>query len=152
MSSCRWRLPPRGEHWYDPPAMPTVTPTPAKKRVLVIEDDRNLNPSLVRKFAKLGFEAVGCFDGQQGIDQLAHTPFDCVLLDLMMPIKNGFEVLEQKPQTPNANTPAYVLTALGQEEKIARARELGARDVFSKSEMSPAQVVETIQRELSAAS
>ncbi len=130
--------------------MPTATPTPAKKRVLVIEDDRNLNPSLVRKFAKLGFEAVGCFDGQEGLEHLAREPFDCVLLDLMMPIKNGFEVLEQKPQTPNARTPAYVLTALGQEEKIAHARELGARDVFSKSEMSPAQVVETIQTELSA--
>jgi DNA-binding response OmpR family regulator len=117
----------------------------------VIEDDRNLNPSLVRKFTRLGFEAVGCFDGQAGIDHLSREPFDCVLLDLMMPIKNGFEVLEQKPQTANAQTPAYVLTALGQEEKIAHARELGAREVFSKSEMSPAQVVETIQQEIGSA-
>lgn len=130
--------------------MPATTPMLAKKRVLVIEDDRNLNPSLVRKFEKLGFETVGCYDGQQGIERLAQEHFDCVLLDLMMPIKNGFEVLQQKPQTPNAQTPAYVLTALGQEEKILRARELGARDVFSKSEMSPAQVVETIRKGLSA--
>lgn len=129
--------------------MPAAAPPSAKKRVLVIEDDRNLNPSLVRKFEKLGFETVGCYDGQQGIEHLAREPFDCVLLDLMMPIKNGFEVLQQKPRTPNAQTPAYVLTALGQEEKILRARELGARDVFSKSEMSPAQVVETIHRAIS---
>lgn len=120
----------------------------APKRVLIIEDDRNLNQSLVRKFQRLGFEVTGCYDGEQGIERLAVEPFDCVLLDLMMPVKDGFAVLAKKPSTPNAHTPAYALTGLGQDEKLALARELGARSVFNKSEMSPAEVAATIQREL----
>jgi sigma-B regulation protein RsbU (phosphoserine phosphatase) len=128
--------------------MTAELPAAAPKRVLIVEDDRNLNQSLVRKFQRLGFEVIGCYNGEQGIERLAAEPFDCVLLDLMMPVKDGFAVLAKKPSTPNAHTPAYVLTGLGQDEKLALARELGARSVFNKSEMSPAEVAATIQREL----
>jgi DNA-binding response OmpR family regulator len=123
-------------------------PPAAKKRVLIVEDDRSLNHSLLRKFTRLGFEAIGCYDGEEGIEQLWREHFDCVLLDLMMPVKDGFAVLAKKPATPNAETPVYVLTGMGQDEKLELAKELGARSVFSKHEMSPAEVAATIEREV----
>jgi DNA-binding response OmpR family regulator len=130
--------------------VPAPTQAPAKKRILIIEDDHNLNQSLGRKFTRLGFEVTGCHDGQEGIEHLSHETFDCVLLDLMMPIKDGFAVLTKKPATLNASIPAYVLTGLGQDEKLALARELGAKHVFSKHEVSPADVAATIEHEVSA--
>jgi CheY-like chemotaxis protein len=66
----------------------------------------------------------------------------------MMPVKDGFAVLAKKPATPNAETPVYVLTGMGQDEKLELAKELGARSVFSKHEMSPAEVAATIEREV----
>lgn len=129
------------------PAMTTAT---AARKVLVVEDDVNLNQSLQRKFQKAGMQAVGCNDGQQGIDWLEREKFDCVLLDLMMPVKDGFALLVKKKSTPNADTPAFVLTTCGQDEKLDLAYELGARRVFQKSDQSPSQVVETITTEIGA--
>lgn len=122
----------------------------AKRRVLIVEDDPGMNTALQRKFAKQGFEAAGSLDGEQALELMARERFDCVLLDLMMPKADGFAVLSKKGQTQCAATPAYVLTTVGQEEQLQRARELGARRVYLKSETSAAQVVEDIRQELTA--
>jgi CheY-like chemotaxis protein len=67
------------------------------------------------------------------LERLQANAYDGVLMDLMMPMKDGFAVLARKGSTRNADAPAYVLTTLG-EEKRALALELGARKVFLKSE------------------
>jgi CheY-like chemotaxis protein len=69
-----------------------------------------------------------------------------ILIDLMMPIKDGFAVLSQRGTAKNPNTPVYVLTTFG-EEKCQLARQLGARKTFIKSEMSAAAVIEEIKRD-----
>lgn len=128
--------------------MNTDTPSHTQ-RVLVVEDDKGVNRGLQRKFAKLGFQTEGCFDGQEALDLMNQNVYDAVLLDLMMPIKSGFDVLSEREGTKNLTTPVYVLTSLEQEEKIQKARELGAKQVYNKTEMSPAGVVKEIAQELS---
>jgi len=123
----------------------SVSTRPAP-RILVVDDDRAINRSLVRKFSRHGCTAVGAYDGHEALEQLRHERFDGVLLDLLMPIEDGFQVLAQRGATPNAATPVYVLTSLGRDDEIARARQLGVRDVFIKNETSPTQVVETVCR------
>ena len=128
--------------------MPTATPV---KKILIVEDDRNLNAALQRRFASSGFKTIACYDGQQALDVMGRQSCDVLLLDLMMPVKDGFAVLAKKASTRCANAPAYVLTTMGQDEKLALARELGAKDVFLKSETSAAQVVEAVKKDLGVA-
>ncbi|MFA5799926.1 MAG: response regulator [Candidatus Peribacteraceae bacterium] len=121
--------------------------TNPKKKILVIEDDQSMNDSLQRKFQKLGCETEGCFDGEQGLNRMNEKTYDAILLDLMMPIKDGFAVLAKRSTTKNASTPVYVLTTLG-EEKCDLARELGAKMTFIKSRMSAAQVIEEVRKDM----
>lgn len=125
--------------------MTTATP---RKRILIVEDDRNLNTALRRRFEGSGFEAIPCYDGQEALAVMNRQPCDGLLLDLMMPVKDGFAVLAEKPTTRCAAAPAYVLTTMGQDEKLELARQLGAKQVFLKSETSASQVVDAIRRDL----
>lgn len=118
-----------------------------KKTFLVIEDDKSMNDSLQRKLQNIGFETEGCFDGEQGLNKMNEKTYDGIMMDLMMPIKDGFAVLAKRSTTKNANTPVYVLTALG-EEKCDLARELGAKMTFIKSQMSAAQVIEGVRKDM----
>lgn len=118
-----------------------------QKTILVVEDDKNLNDAMQRGLKKIGFATEVCFDGQQGLNKMKEKTYDGILLDLMMPIKDGFDVLAERSATKNASTPVYVLTALG-EEKCEHAREMGAKKTFVKSQMSPAEVFESIRKDL----
>jgi CheY-like chemotaxis protein len=116
----------------------------ATRRILIVDDDRFINQSLARKFTRAGCTATSAYDGREALEELGRNQFDGVLLDLKMPIEDGYAVLAKRKATPNAATPIYVLTTVGQDEELARARELGAKEVFFKSETSPAKVVGTI--------
>ena len=128
--------------------MPVQSPAALRKKVLIVEDDRILNSSLQKRFQNSGFDAIPCYDGQEALDLMAREPCDCLLLDLMMPVKDGFAVLAKKSATRCVGAPAYVLTSMGQDEKLQLARELGAKTVFIKSETSAAQVVDAIKKDL----
>lgn len=117
-----------------------------KKPFLIIEDDQEVNESLQRKLQKIGFETEGCFDGEQGLNKMNEKTYDGILLDLMMPIKDGFAVLSQRGTTKNPDTPVYVLTTFG-EEKCQLARQLGAKKTFIKAEMSAMKVIEEIKKD-----
>lgn len=122
----------------------------AAKKILIIEDDATLARGLRHKFERHGIRAEECHDGQEALKRLNHEHFDFILEDLMMPIKDGFAVLQEKPATLNRATPVCVLTALGQDDKLERARSLGAWRCYVKSETSADEVVKDIQKELEA--
>lgn len=114
-----------------------------QKMILVIDDEHMLNESIQRKFKKLGCETEGCFDGEQGLNKMKEKKYDCIVLDLMMPIKDGFAVLTERKTTMNADTPVYVMTALA-EEKYELAKVLGANDVFTKTDTDLAKIIQEI--------
>lgn len=118
-----------------------------KKRLLIIEDDKIVVASLQRKLKNIGIEADGCFDGEAGMAFLKKNHYDGIVLDLLMPVKDGFSVLAELSQTKNALAPVYILTSLG-ENKCAVAREYGVKQVYSKSHMSLAEVVEDLRKEM----
>jgi len=113
----------------------------------VIDDDQNLNGSLRRKFKKVGLPSEGAFDGKQGLDLMKRERFDGILLDLKMPVLDGFAVLKGKNDTLNPDTPVYVLTAMN-EKQCERARALGAREAFDKIHISPLEVAEEVKKRL----
>lgn len=101
-----------------------------KKQILLIDDDNELAELLVDYLAQQGFVVHCCFDGQSGLEQAYSNKFDLILLDVMMPKLNGFEVL--KALGKEHKTPVLMLTAKGDNNDKVRGLELGADDYLSK--------------------
>lgn len=101
-----------------------------KKQILLIDDDHELAELLVDYLAQQNFLVHCCFDGQSGLEQAYSHKFDLILLDVMMPKLNGFEVL--KALGNDHKTPVLMLTAKGDHNDKVRGLELGADDYLSK--------------------
>lgn len=98
--------------------------------MLLIDDDHELAELLVDYLAQQGFIVQCCFDGQSGLELAYSNKFDLILLDVMMPKLNGFEVL--KALGGEYKTPVLMLTARGDNEDKIRGLELGADDYLAK--------------------
>ncbi len=101
-----------------------------KKYILLIDDDEELAELLVDYLAIHGFNVHCCFDGKTGLAKAYDRKFDLILLDVMMPKLNGFEVL--KALGPSHRTPILMLTAKGDNDDKVRGLELGADDYLAK--------------------
>ncbi len=101
-----------------------------KKYILLIDDDHELAELLVDYLALQGFIVHCCFDGQQGLEHAYNDKFELILLDVMMPKLNGFEVL--KALGPAHKTPILMLTAKGDNNDKVLGLELGADDYLAK--------------------
>lgn len=121
--------------------------TDKQKKVLIVEDERPLVRALELKLKTAGFLTKGVFDGAQALEELKQEKYDLILLDLVMPNTDGFAVLEELQSRKN-HTPIIVTSNLGQEEDFNRAKKLGAKDYFIKSNTSLAELVKQIQTHL----
>lgn len=101
-----------------------------KKQLLLIDDDHELAELLVDYLSQQGFIVQCCFDGQSGLELAFNNKFDLILLDVMMPKLNGFEVL--KALGNEYQTPILMLTAKGDHNDKVRGLELGADDYLAK--------------------
>jgi DNA-binding response OmpR family regulator len=116
----------------------------AKKKILIIEDEKPIARALELKFIHAGFSAQSVINGEEGIALLQKNTFDLVLLDLVMPKMDGFHVLEQIKEL-KLNTPVIILSNLSQAEDEKKAKQLGARDFFIKSNIPIANIVERVK-------
>ena len=116
-----------------------------RKKILIVEDDKLLWNALYAKLTQSGYDATVCVDGQQAIDALTKDKYDLILLDLILPLKDGYAVLTEKAKGTNKETPVIVITNLRNPEHLSRARELGARDCYVKSQISLNVVIANIQ-------
>ena len=120
-----------------------------KFSVLVVEDDPFLGDLIVRKLVKNGFETPRAGDGEEAIEYLKHNTPHLVLLDIRLPKKDGFEVLEWMQSDPmKAKIPVIILSNINQSEDTERAMKLGAKDYLVKVNYTPDDVVERILRVL----
>ena len=99
------------------------------------------------KLEKNGIEAVIAANGVEAIKELKNGKYDLALVDIMMPIKDGFEVLEDARKL-GIKTPIIVASNLGQGEDISKAKEMGAIDFFVKSDTPIVEVVERVKKVL----
>ena len=118
----------------------------SRKKVLIIEDDDHISKIYGIKLSKENVDTIVARDGQEGINMIASEKPDLVLLDLMIPIKDGFTVLEEVKKTPfGKNLPILVLSNLGQESDIEKATSLGAADYFIKVNLSIQEVIDKVK-------
>ena len=101
------------------------------KTILIVEDDPALLRGLKDNFETEGFDVRTAKDGQKGLDALLKDPPDLLLLDLMLPRVNGYEIC-RVARSRQLDMPIIMLTARGQEEDIVRGLELGADDYVTK--------------------
>ena len=100
-------------------------------RILVAEDEKALNRILVKQFTKLGYSVDSCFDGESVFDFIALADYDAIVMDVMMPKKDGFTVLAEMRQMKN-RTPVIFLTAKTEISDRVYGLDLGANDYLIK--------------------
>ncbi len=121
----------------------------SKIKIFIGEDDKFISRAYQDGFKRAGFEVHTGFDGNEVIAKIKENKPDLLLLDLIMPQKNGFEVLgEIKMNKELAKIPIIVLSNLGQDSDVERAKELGAYDYLIKANFSMKEVVEKIKEVL----
>jgi len=103
-------------------------------RLLVVDDNPDNREVLIRRLRRLGYMSIeSAEDGQQALDMIAAAPFDLVLLDVMMPRKNGVEVLEiMRADGRLEATPVIMISAATELDTVVRCLELGAEDYLPK--------------------
>ncbi len=117
------------------------------KKVLLIEDDHFFQNFYAYKLHESGFTTQIASNGDEGIKKLQDFMPNVVLLDLIMPVKDGFEFLAEKRQSSLKDLvriPVIVFSTLGQEKDIQRARELGAVDYINKSFFDYSKLIEKV--------
>ncbi len=115
-------------------------------KVLVVEDDKFLREMISRKLDKEGYEVVQAVDGEMGERKIKEEKPDLVLLDLILPGIDGFDVLERTKKDPDvADIPVIILSNLGQKSEVERGINLGAVDFLIKAHFTPAEIVKKIR-------
>ncbi|MBN2854457.1 response regulator [Patescibacteria group bacterium] len=115
------------------------------KKILIAEDDRPISMALELKLKNSGFKTKVVTNGDEAMDELASGKFDIILLDLMMPKKDGFTFLEEAKEK-NLKTPIIILSNLSQEADMKKAKELGAVDYFVKSNTPLFEIVDHVKK------
>ena len=104
------------------------------------------------KFELENFQVDAAEDGEKGFELAMKTDPDIILLDILMPKMNGFEVLEKlKANEETKNVPVILLTNLNQKDEIERGMSLGADDYLIKAHFMPTEVVDKIKKVISKA-
>lgn len=103
-------------------------------KLLLIEDDKFFHNFYARKLQEVGYTVEVASDGKEGLMKMRANKPDLVLLDLIMPVMDGFEVLTEKGKDATLKTiPVLIFSTLGQDADVKRAKELGATDYANKS-------------------
>lgn len=116
------------------------------KKILIVEDDKFLRELISQKLLKEGYDISEAVDGVRAIEVLKTERPDLILLDLILPGIDGFEVLTKIKGDANvAKIPVIVLSNLGQKEDIERGIKLGANDYLIKAHFTPGEIIEKIK-------
>ena len=118
-------------------------------RILIIEDDPFLSDIYLTKFRKVGFEVDMARDGQEGLAMAQEKKPDIILLDIVMPHMDGFEVLRAlRGDASLAKIKIILLTNLGQQEDVKRGIKEGADAYIIKAHFTPTEVLAKVQEVL----
>ena len=120
-------------------------------KILLVEDDPFLLNMYAAKFEIEHFEVVIADDGEKGFAKAISDKPDIILLDIMLPRMDGFEVLQKLKATESVkDIPVILLSNLSQKDEIEKGMRLGAVDFLIKAHFMPSEVVDKIQKTLGA--
>jgi CheY-like chemotaxis protein len=118
-------------------------------KVMVVEDTAIIRESVAKILRREGFETYCASNGEEAMAAMEHARPDLLLLDLMMPVMDGMQFLEQIRLDPRwHDTPVIVMTALQDPETEKRVHQLGAKEYLLKASFSVAQMIDQIRRHI----
>lgn len=119
------------------------------KKVLIIEDEEILGNILYNKLIENGYEAKWAKDGEEGLEMIKAMMPDLILLDIVMPKKSGFEVLETMKLDPVLSKLSVIIVSnSGQPVEVDKAKSLGAKDWIAKTEFDPEEVIDKVIKQI----
>ncbi len=119
------------------------------KKIILIEDEELMVTLLQRKLTQDGYEVSVARNGEDGLKLMREARPDLVLLDIIMPRKGGFEVMEEMQKDKDLKgIPVIVISNSGQPVEIDRAQKLGAKDWLIKTEFDPQEVVDKVKKQI----
>lgn len=119
------------------------------KKILIIEDDKFLRELIARKLSREGYQTLEAVDGEDGFKKVSAEKPELVLLDLILPGMDGFEVLtKMKEDIALAKIPVIILSNLGQKEDVEKGLKVGAIDYLIKAHFTPGEIIEKVARAL----
>lgn len=117
-----------------------------KIAVLVVEDDKFLRELLARKLKASGFDVMSAIDGKEVAKKIEEKTPQLILLDLVLPGVDGFEILKELKGDPKTKQiPVIVLSNLGQKEEVEKGIKLGASDYLIKAHFTPDEIINKIR-------
>ncbi len=120
-----------------------------KRKIVILEDEQVLGEILLNKLISSGYDAAWETNGEDGLVRIKANMPDLVLLDIVMPKKDGYAVLEaMHADEALKNIPVVVISNSGQPVEISRILALGARDYIIKAQFRPEEVLEKVQKYL----
>jgi DNA-binding response OmpR family regulator len=120
-------------------------------KILLVEDDKFLRDICRTKLVKEGFNVHEAMDGEQALQDVEKYQPDIILLDIILPNIDGYQVLTEirsRPDVKISKVPIIMLSNLGQEDDIKRALDLGANNYLVKAHFTTDEIVEKIKKEL----
>lgn len=118
-------------------------------KILVIEDDKFLKELISEKLEEEGYESIIAIDGAEGLKKAKEEKPDLILLDLILPEMDGFEVLSRiKRDSDLSLIPVIILSNLGQREDVEKGLKLGAVDYLIKAHFTLDEIIEKIKNAL----
>jgi len=117
------------------------------KKILLAEDEEIIYNLLQKKLTQEGYSVVLAKNGEECLQQLPLQKPDLLLLDIIMPKKNGFDVMEAMKADENLrDIPVIIISNSGQPVELERAQELGALDWLIKTEFDPQEVINKVKK------
>jgi len=118
-----------------------------KNKILVVEDEKTLRFLIVQSLKDDGFEVYESIGGEEGLKLAKENKPDLILLDLLLPGMNGFDVLSHlKRDSSTESIPVIILSNCGQEEEVERGMKLGATDYLVKAHFTLDEIADRIKK------
>lgn len=115
------------------------------KMVFVVEDDKFMRNLLINKLQKEGFQTEGIPSGEEALELIKTKTPDLILLDLILPNMDGFEVIQYLKSDPRlSNIPVLILSNLGEKKDIEKAEEIGVAGFLIKANFTPSEIIKKI--------
>lgn len=119
------------------------------KKILLVEDEEIMIGLLQRKLTQEGYEVSVARDGEEGLRVMREVNPALILLDIIMPKKGGFEVMEEMAKDKELKKiPVIIISNSGQPVELDKAQNLGAKDWLIKTEFDPQEVIDKVKKQL----
>jgi two-component system, OmpR family, alkaline phosphatase synthesis response regulator PhoP len=120
-----------------------------KRKICIVEDDDNIREIYSMKLKGGGYDVSSATNGAEGLDLIRQIKPDLILLDLIMPVKDGFETLKELKADPELKgIKIIILSNLSQEEDKQKVIEMGAVDYMVKANVSFREILDLIKKHL----